>query len=152
MLFKKTNQLLKYPCMLPTLPRHLKSVKQFRHFVSCCVGFLFVSATVGCTYDKEELLYPASFVCDTTNVVKYSTTVLPIITASCYSCHGGLFPSGAIRLDTYADLRTNALNGKLYGTITHNGSYPIMPRDAPKLSDCKIASIKKWIDAGAPNN
>lgn len=121
-------------------------------FSSLALGFVLLATTSGCYYDKEELLYPGSLTCDTATVVKYSTTVLPIITASCYSCHSGLFPSGAIRLDTYPDLRVHALNGRLYGTITHNGSYPAMPRDAPKLSDCKIASIKRWIDAGAPNN
>ena len=121
-------------------------------FTSLVFGFVLITGTSGCYYDKEELLYPGSLSCDTATVVKYSTTVLPIITASCYSCHGGSFPSGAIRLDTYTDLRVNALNGKLYGTISHNQSYPVMPRNAPKLSDCKIASIKKWIDAGAPNN
>lgn len=120
--------------------------------VSLVMILLLFMGTTGCQYDKEELLYPQLFDCDTTAVVKYSTTVLPILRASCLNCHGGSFPSGAIKLDTYEDLKVHALNGKLYGTITHNGSYPIMPRNAPKLSDCKIASIKRWIDAGAPNN
>lgn len=130
----------------------MKRCLPYSGIVSFCLSFLLLTGTTSCTYDKEELLYPDLFNCDTSAVVKYSSTILPIMRASCYDCHGGLFPSGAIRLDTYADLKVNALNGKLYGTITHNGSYPIMPRDAPKLSDCKIAAIKKWIDAGAPNN
>jgi hypothetical protein len=121
-------------------------------FLSLVAGFFLLTATIGCSYDKEELLYPELFSCDTTAVVKYSSTVLPIMTASCYECHTGLFPSGAIRLDNYADLRVYALDGRLFGTITHNGSYPAMPRNAPKLDNCKIASIKRWIDAGAQNN
>lgn len=129
-------------------------IKKIIHsrFLIFGLAILLITLTTSCSYEKEELLYPSLFTCDTATVVKYSTTVLPIMQASCNDCHGGLFPSGAIRLDTYADLKVHALNGKLYGTITHNGSYPIMPRNAPKLSDCKIASIKKWIDAGAPNN
>jgi len=130
----------------------MKSCIIYSGFLSLALGLLLLTGTSGCYYDKEELLYPASFTCDTTSIVKYSTTVLPIMVASCYSCHAGQFQSGGIKLDTYADLRVHALNGKLYGTITHNGSYPAMPFGAPKLSDCKIASIKSWIDAGAPNN
>src|SRR5688572_3844815 len=97
-------------------------------FFSLSIALLVCSFISSCSYDKEELLYPNLFTCDTVSVIKYSSTVLPIMEASCNNCHGGLFPSGAIRLDTYADLRVNALNGKLYGTITHNGSYPAMPR------------------------
>lgn len=129
----------------------MKRCLMYSGFSSICLGFLLVMGTGGCYYDKEELLYPGSFICDTA-AVKYSTTILPIVSASCYSCHAGQFPLGGIRLDSYADLRLVALNGKLYGTITHNGSFPPMPRDAPKLSDCKIGYIKTWIDAGAPNN
>jgi len=105
----------------------------------------------GCYYDKEELLYPGNSVCDST-AVKYSTAVLPIMSASCYSCHAGNFPSGGIKLDTYSDLRVQALNGKLYGSISHSAGYSQMPKNLPQLSACKIATIKGWVDAGAPNN
>ena len=130
----------------------MKRPRKHTWLTSYLSGLAFVIVTTGCYYDKEELLYPGSLICDTASIVRYSTTVLPIISNSCYSCHSGAFPSGAIKLDSYADLRVRALNGSLYGTITHNGSYPAMPRSAPKLSDCNIGYIKKWIDAGAPNN
>ncbi|MEO6584436.1 MAG: hypothetical protein ABIO05_08935 [Ferruginibacter sp.] len=112
---------------------------------------VIVISISGCYYDKEELLYPGNSVCDTI-AVKYSTTVLPIISASCYSCHAGSFPSGGIKVDTYNDLRALALNGKLYGTISYSAGYQPMPKNLPQLSACKIATIKVWIDAGAPNN
>jgi hypothetical protein len=40
----------------------------------------------------------------------------------------------------------------LYGVISHSPGYRYMPKYGPKLPDCEIAGIKKWIDAGAPNN
>jgi uncharacterized membrane protein len=111
---------------------------------------MFVAGS-GCYYDKEELLYPGSFVCDTA-AVRYSTTVLPIVSASCYSCHAGTFPSGSVKLDTYNDIKVHAQNGRLYGAISHSSGFVPMPQSGAKLSDCNISSIKRWIDAGAPNN
>jgi hypothetical protein len=55
-------------------------------------------------------------------------------------------------LDTYARVKTVADNGKLMGVITHANGFPQMPKGGNKLSDCNIAKIKKWVDAGAPNN
>lgn len=44
------------------------------------------------------------------------------------------------------------LNGKLYGSIAHTTGFAAMPQSGNKLSDCQIAQVKKWIDAGAPQN
>lgn len=104
----------------------------------------------GCYYDKEELLYPDS-ACDTT-AVAYSTSVVPILSASCYSCHAGTSPSGGIRLDNHGSVAAYVGNGKLMGAITHSPGYSAMPKNAGKLSNCKINTIQKWIDDGAPNN
>lgn len=112
---------------------------------------LLATGISGCYYDKEELLYPNSGICDTA-AVKYSITVLPIVSASCYSCHAGNFPSGGVKLDTYDAIRAHAISGRLYGAISHSPGFVAMPLNAPKLSNCKIQSIKKWIDEGALNN
>jgi hypothetical protein len=112
---------------------------------------LLVTGISGCYYDKEELLYPGSGICDTA-AVKYSTTVVPIVSASCYSCHAGSFPSGGVKLDTYNDIRVHALSGRLYGAISHSNGFVPMPQSSPMLSSCKIQGIKRWIDDGAPNN
>ncbi len=46
-----------------------------------------------------------------------------------------------------------AQNGYLYGNITHAPGYNPMPDGGGggKLSDCTIATIKKWIDSGTPH-
>lgn len=115
-------------------------------------GFIItlVAGNSSCYYDKEELLYPET-VCDTA-AVKYSTTVVPVISSFCNSCHAGNTPSAGIKLDTYAGIRVQAANGKLWGAISHNASYAPMPKNANKLSACNLAKIKKWIDAGYPDN
>ena len=119
--------------------------------VQLTVGLLFLTvATTSCYYDKEEILYPQS-VCDTTNVT-YSSSVVPILVSNCTSCHAGNTPSAGIKLDAYADVKIQVTNGRLWGSVSHAKSYSAMPKNGNKMSDCNLTKIKKWIDAGAPNN
>lgn len=107
-----------------------------------------------CYYDKEELLYPTGALtnCDTVGTVSYSAKVVPILQQKCYSCHSISFPSGNIAMSTYATDKAIAVNGSLYGSISHANGYSPMPQGAAKMTPCEIATIKKWIDAGSPNN
>lgn len=113
-----------------------------------------VIAITSCYYDKEELLYhTASGPCtDTTGVISYVQKVAPVLQQYCYSCHSGSFPSGNIKMGTYAADKVLGQNGSLYGSINHSAGYSPMPRDMPKLSSCQVAVIKKWIDSGMQNN
>jgi mono/diheme cytochrome c family protein len=92
-------------------------------------------------------------VCDTAGVVSYSAKVVPILTRSCNTCHGGAAQAGnGITLSTYAGVKKMADEGRLIGSITHDSRFSAMPKNANKLSDCNIAIIRKWVNAGAPNN
>jgi hypothetical protein len=102
-----------------------------------------------CYYDKEENLYGAT--CDT-SAVTYNASIVPVLASNCISCHGGAFPSGNVKLDTYTDVRTVAMNGKLYGSISHSTGFFAMPQNAAQLSNCTISKFKIWISNGAPNN
>lgn len=112
--------------------------------------FILLLSSNGCYNDKAEILYPQT-ACDTTTVT-YSTSVTPILSSSCNSCHGGSIPSAGIKLDTYAGVKQQVDNGRLWGAVSHGASYSPMPKNAPKLSDCNQAKIRLWIAAGAPNN
>jgi hypothetical protein len=111
---------------------------------------LLTVSTASCKYDKQELLFPNT-VCDTT-VVTYSVSVAPILSANCTRCHGGSTPSAGIKLDVYSGVKIYADNGSLLGAISHDPSFSPMPKNGPKMSDCNIAKIRKWIAAGSPNN
>lgn len=112
------------------------------------VLFAFISS---CYYDKEENLYTASqFQCDTANV-RYSVEVSTIITQNCLPCHSAASASGGVALETYDQLKTMVLNGRVGASIRHESGSP-MPKLAPKLSDCKIKTIAIWEKAGCPNN
>ena len=89
--------------------------------------------------------------CDTT-AVSYSTFVAPVLSTYCVGCHSGGAPSGNISLNSYAGVRTQALNGKLVGAISWANGYQPMPKGSSKLSECKINKIKAWIHDGAQNN
>ncbi|BAV10375.1 hypothetical protein FLA_6437 [Filimonas lacunae] len=86
--------------------------------------------------------------CDTANM-QYAANVVPILKASCTSCHGS---AGGISLGTYAQVKAQVDNGALIGSITHASGYVAMPYNRSKLSDCEINTIKAWIARGALNN
>jgi len=89
--------------------------------------------------------------CDTTQFA-YAANIKPLMSTYCTGCHGGATPSGTIDLTTYANVQTQANNGKLYGSVAHLAGFSAMPKNAAQMSDCQIKVIQKWVQAGAPNN
>lgn len=111
-----------------------------------------VVLAVSCKYDNEEDLYGDKKTdCDTAQVL-YSAHIAPLMQTYCNSCHNAGNPSGGINTSTHAALQPVALNGSLYGSVAHQSPYSPMPQGMPKLSDCNLAKIRKWVDQGAPNN
>ncbi len=110
----------------------------------CCITFF-----ISCSKASEDVLMPQQ--CDTTDM-KYSTDILPIITANCYGCHGNGTVTNGVDLDGYDNVKAKAISGQLIGVITHADGYPAMPYDGNKLSDCEINKIRAWINKGAPDN
>lgn len=88
--------------------------------------------------------------CDTTRFT-YAAIIQPILSANCTGCHKASAPGGGIDLSNYNLVKAQADNGNLLGTITHTTGYTPMPQGG-KLSECEIAQIGKWIEAGTPNN
>ena len=118
------------------------------------VFILIVVAGSSCYYDKEELLYHSPNVpcTDTSGAISYAQKVAPVLNQYCYSCHTGSFPSGNITMGTYAADKLLAQKGSLYGSISHAAGFTPMPQGMPKLNNCQLAVIKKWIDSGLLNN
>ena len=111
---------------------------------------LVVLSVSSCYNDKAEILYPQT-VCDTA-AVTYSTSVTPILSANCISCHGGNTPSAGIKLDVYTGVKQQVDNGRLWGAVSHGPNYSAMPKNSNKLNTCNLEKIRLWIVAGAPNN
>lgn len=89
--------------------------------------------------------------CDSTDF-KYSTAIKTIMQNKCQGCHNPASLGGGIDLSTYAAVKASALTGKLYGSIIWSAGISPMPKGGLKMPDCEIKQVKKWIDAGTPNN
>jgi hypothetical protein len=113
---------------------------------------LFIFTLSGCYYDKENELYPTQANCDTTGVMTYSQAIAPIMTANCNTCHSSGNPSGGVITSNFDGLSIVAKNGRLYGAVSHQQGFLPMPNGADPLSSCDVTKIKKWVDAGSPNN
>ncbi|HEU5147014.1 MAG TPA: c-type cytochrome domain-containing protein [Chryseosolibacter sp.] len=88
--------------------------------------------------------------CDSTQY-SYTANIEPIINTYCVGCHKPGTPGGNIDLTGYNNVKMQAVNGKLWGSITHASGFQPMPQGG-KLSDCQIRQIRNWIDAGVMNN
>ena len=108
------------------------------------------AASAGCYYDVEEELY-LNTACDTLDV-SYAATIQPIIEDNCLNCHSASANFGGVTLEGHTQLKQYAENGQLLGVIRHESGFPPMPQGAPKLVDCTIQKIEKWVREGALNN
>ncbi|WP_353072797.1 c-type cytochrome domain-containing protein [Tunturiibacter gelidoferens] len=93
----------------------------------------------------------------------YSTKVQPILQANCYRCHGGTNHRGGLSIQTRAGMLKGGhegpvlipgdpANSLLVRLIRHEGPAkdPMpMPPKQPKLSDADIATVERWVKAGA---
>jgi hypothetical protein len=123
-------------------------MKQLINISTFIVGVFILSS---CYYDVEEQLYPGAEVCNNTNVT-YALTIEPLIVSKCQGCHNNNVSSGSITLEGYANIKTQADNGNLLGTVSHASGFSAMPKNEPKLPECQIESIEIWITNGAQND
>ncbi len=110
----------------------------------------------GCYYDNfkeihpEKALSPVS-TCDTAGIISYSLQIVPILNSSCtQNCHSP--SSSGHDMTNYGAVSYDAFSGKLYSSVTQDGNAQNMPQGGSKIADCDIVKIKKWVDAGSPQN
>ncbi|WNJ18117.1 hypothetical protein [Pontibacter sp. G13] len=120
--------------------------------INCCLA-LCVLSLAGCYYDNEEELYGGlpEAPCDTTDV-SYTADIVPILEDDCIVCHSGSVPSAGISLETYADVKVQADNGRLVGSIAHLPGFDPMPQGGAQLPDCEVNQVTAWVNAGALDN
>jgi mono/diheme cytochrome c family protein len=110
-------------------------------------------ATVpACTYSHGD---PAPACNASTQTITYAGVVSPIFDAHCRECHGSSVAAslaGGYDFGTYQTLNNYLLarSTRLLGCIKQAPGYPAMPQGKPKLSDCDIERIERWIAAGHP--
>jgi hypothetical protein len=132
----------------------------FRRSGAVIVAACIVSYLSACSYtNSADTLTP----CNLPQTVSYQVDVLPILKQQCYRCHSAdkykSLSSNTLNMEDFTTLKYYATpaNGRdnvsyLVGNIRHDPGFVAMPNDGGKLSDCEIATIKAWVDAGALNN
>jgi hypothetical protein len=90
-------------------------------------------------------------VCDTNNYT-FSGAVWPIMQNHCIGCHSGSNPGANVVLSNYQQIASIAKDPRFLGAITNTPPYKFMPWIGSPLSECKITQIRKWIEAGTPDN
>lgn len=88
--------------------------------------------------------------CDTTYT--YSNRIQPMMNKWCVGCHATGNAGGGYDLSTYDNIVLSIANNKLNGSIQHQPGYSEMPKNGGKLSDCDLAAMSKWLNAGHPKN
>ena len=90
----------------------------------------------------------------------FASKIRPILAARCYQCHGAQVQQNGLRLDSLAGILKGSESGKIVVEGHADQSRlirrlqaeerPQMPYGGPPLSRDEIASIRAWIDQGAP--
>lgn len=104
----------------------------------------------GCSYSHG----PEPVPCNDTKPATYAAVIAPIIESKCLQCHGATVYQtlgGGNDYSSYQSLTKQSAT-LIMGSIRHDPGYDPMPKGLAKISDCDIARIKAWIDAGQPNN
>lgn len=126
------------------------------NFVIFLSALIFLATIfVSCYRDKEEELYPIRTTCDTARTISFSQQVEPLLNTYCKACHSTAnnnSAGGNLNLEGYDNFSQWAKNGVVLQSIKHEAGVSPMPKNSPKLSDCSISIIEKWIDEGALNN
>lgn len=120
---------------------------------SSIILFASLLSFSGCIYKTEADLNPA-FVCDTTNM-NYAKIKAVLENNTCMTCHStstANVSGGGYHLDTYDNVKAFSVDSLLYKAVTHDPSVQPMPRPtgSPKISDCDISKISRWMQNNFP--
>lgn len=101
---------------------------------------------------------------DASKPVFYTERVQPIFEANCFRCHGGMNHRGGLSMATRAGLLKGGHDGAvvvpgdaskslLVRLMRHEGPVddpmPMPPPPRSKVSDADIATVERWVKAGA---
>ncbi|MBC6995377.1 cytochrome c [Neolewinella lacunae] len=86
------------------------------------------------------------------SVFTFSGQIFPMLQDYCAGCHGNNRQDGGVNLSSHANILATVRNGTLLGAIRQEPSFASMPPLGSALSECRVAQVRNWIEAGAPNN
>jgi mono/diheme cytochrome c family protein len=127
--------------------------KLFRKNARRAVLGLLAAGLVGAGCSKKAAPAPAN-PCNDPTPSTYAAVIAPIVAKNCLDCHGSsvyLTLGGGNDYSTYQAF-TRLSPTYLLSSVRHDPGADPMPKGRAKLSDCDIARLQAWVDAGRPNN
>lgn len=114
------------------------------------LGTLLAASLFACTATAPTSSTSAT---GSPGAVSFTTTIAPMITASCVSCHkaGGPGAGKVTMADASGQLDAGTISQRA-GAMLREISNGTMPRGGPKWSAEQIATFTAWQQAGAPQN
>ena len=112
-------------------------------------GFLILAFVVACESENEQDLFPPP---PPLEKVTFAGRIQPLIKTRCTDkgCHATPQGTGGfLLLNTYAEIKVQADNGKLREEVIISKR---MPKNGPSLPPNDIDDLKTWLDEGALNN
>lgn len=96
---------------------------------------------------KSEVAGPDETVIpiDSSKTIVYDPDVKKILSANCYSCHSGDFPSGNFNITSFNSV--SAASGKIKDRINRTDER-MMPQGGPQLSVSNRQIFDAWIASG----
>lgn len=89
--------------------------------------------------------------CDTITYDKHIKTIVKQYCGSAPGCHTSGVSSGDIDFDTYTQVKTYGLNGKIKQTVYNSVPKPMPPPEADQLTDAQKKLINCWLNNGFKN-
>jgi hypothetical protein len=94
------------------------------------------------------------------NAITYAEHVLPILQARCFRCHSNDTQKGGLNVATYQAILTGGASGAVITPGNPEGSRllrlvakleePYMPPSGDPLTEEQIATLRAWVEGGAP--
>ena len=126
------------------------------NFTSVIVTAACVVASTSATAQEAKPADPAK----PQAAITYKDHVAPLLRKHCFNCHNPDKATSDLNVTTYATLIAGGSSGEpivpgnpdqsmLYRVVAHLEE-PHMPPKQPRIPDADLATLKKWIELGAP--
>ncbi|MDQ2769820.1 MAG: cytochrome c [Bacteroidota bacterium] len=104
----------------------------------------------GCTYSHGSEPGP----CNDPTPSTYAAVIAPIVAQNCLACHGSTVYQTLGGGNDYSSYQsfTRLSAAYLMSSVRHEPGADPMPKGGTQLSDCDLARLQAWVDAGRPNN
>jgi hypothetical protein len=122
-----------------------------KRIFALCIGIV---ALAGCYNDKADQLYPSNTNSCDTATVSFAADIAPVLQQKCATsgCHDATTIQSGYNFANYSGAKLAADNKRLLGAIRWESGFSQMPKGMPKLDDCSINKITRWVNQGAQQN